>query len=116
MSVAKSLKVSEETLSNQMLVVEEVLVTQMKKAYDQLFRHYQIMSAKCSIDKNKKNGATMAQSLVLPSEDPSLLKVPTHQRLTKKYKSVYPDPLVTNILTESNFISSQLVLLWNQTL
>lgn len=77
------------------------------------------MSTKCILDKDKSKrlkDAMLPSSLILPSEDSSLLKLPTHQRLSAKYKSIYPDTLITNILNESNLISSQLVLLWNQVL
>lgn len=77
------------------------------------------MAAKCIIDKDKSRklkDALLPNSLILPSEDAALLKLPTHQRLTVRYKSIYPDTIITNILSESNLISSQLALLWVQIL
>jgi hypothetical protein len=59
------------------------------------------MSTKCIIDKDrgrKLKDNMIPNSLVLPSEDPALLKLPIHQRLTVKYKSIYPDTIITNIL------------------
>ena len=39
----------------------------MKVAYDQLFKHYQIVSTKCLLNKDKKEDGLVASSLVLPS-------------------------------------------------
>ena len=60
------------------------------------------MAAKCITDKDKSRrlkDTMLPNTLILPSEDPSLLKLPTHQRLTVRYKSIYPDTIITNILS-----------------